>query len=138
MGRGPGKAMSESTPDPDKFSDKMETVVADHRRFISEFEKSLASAAHFIELADSSMETEPENTVTMLRQIREIDLVGHIRRLAEEFDGMQSFLIASPMEGETGSFREDLAALADDYETLNEEANSQLDRIDRLIGALDA
>lgn len=116
-----------------EFGEKLATLLDDHRRFIGQFEQSLRNARHFIALADRSMEREPEDTIAMLNQIREIDLLGYLQRLAEEFDTVRASLATSPFWSDIGSFNEDLEELAARYEELQEEAASQLNGIQALL-----
>lgn len=124
--------MSES-PESAEFGEKLETLLDDHRRFVEQFEQSLKNARHFIALADRSMEQEPEDTIAMLNQIREIDLLGYLQRLSEEFDAVRASLATSPFWQAAGPFNEDLDRLASRYEALQEEAASQLNGIDALL-----
>src|SRR3972149_4422522 len=101
-----------------EFSEKLESLLESHRRFAAEFEQSLGNARHFIALADRAMEQEPEDTVSMLNQIREIDLLGHLQRLAEEFESVRATLAASPFWQDARGFDGELDDLADRYETL--------------------
>jgi cytochrome c556 len=119
--------------DANEFGAKLETLLDDHRRFIAQFEQSLKNAGHFIALADRSMEQEPEDTVAMLNQIREIDLLGYLQRLAEEFDTVRASLATSPFWKDAASFATDLDDLATRYEALQEEAASQLNGIDAIL-----
>jgi hypothetical protein len=127
------KLTSFDSPDSAEFGEKLEALLNDHRRFIDQFEQSLRNARHFIALADRSMESEPEDTIAMLNQIREIDLLGYLQRLAEEFDAIRASLAASPFWQEAGLFSGELDELAARYEALQEEAASQLNGIDALL-----
>ena len=119
-----------------EFSEKLESLLESHRRFAAEFEQSLGNARHFIALADRAMEKEPEDTVSMLNQIREIDLLGHLQRLAEEFESVRATLAASPFWEDARGFDGELDDLADRYETLQREASEQLHGIERLLNAV--
>jgi len=130
---GPADTMIPESHDAVEFGDKLETLLNDHRRFIDQFEQSLRNARHFIALADRSMEQEPEDTIAMLNQIREIDLLGYLQRLAEEFDAVRATLAASPFWKEARSFNVDLDDLASRYERLQEEAASQLNGIEAIL-----
>jgi hypothetical protein len=120
------------------FGRKLKALVSDHGRFIADFENSLKNAGHFLALADRAMEKEPESTVDMLQQIREIDLLGHLQRLSEEFDGLRSALAASPYWGESEAYQAELERLSERYDALQGEAVNQLGRIDTLLQALHA
>jgi ribosomal protein L16 Arg81 hydroxylase len=118
------------------FTAKLEALLENHRQFASEFARSLENARHFIALADRSMEQEPEDTISMLNQIREIDLLGHLQRLAEEFQGVRGFLSASPYWSEARAFAGELEELAERYETLQKEAAEQLNSIEVLLNGM--
>jgi len=120
------------------FGRKLKSLVTSHRRFIEQFEHSLKSSKHFLSLADRSMEHEPESTIDMLQQIREIDLLGHLQRLSEEFDGLRGALAASPYWSESESYQAELSNLAERYEAMQSEAADQLSRIDTLLQVLHA
>lgn len=122
--------------DADEFSDKLETLLDTHRRFVAEFEQSLRNARNFIALADRSMESEPEDTVSMLNQIREIDLLGHLQRLSEEFESVRGTLSASPYWENAQSFNDELEDLSDRYENLQQDASEQLNSIEHLLNAM--
>ena len=120
------------------FGRKLKALVSSHRRFIVDFENSLKNAGHFLALADRALEQEPESTVDLLRQIREIDLLGHLQRLSEEFDGLRSALATSPFWGESAVYQAELEQLSERYDALQREAVNQLSRIDTLLQALEA
>ena len=128
--------MKSHSHDADEFSDKLETLLETHRRFIAEFEQSLRNARHFVALANRSMESEPEDTVSMLNQIREIDLLGHLQRLAEEFESVRGTLAASPFWEDAQGFSEELDDLADRYENLQQDAAEQLNSIEHLLNVM--
>ena len=74
------------------LTEKVETYLDFHGRVVAEFERSLGNARHFLELATLSLEREAETTVTMLEQIREIDISGHLAAQFEEFKEMTEML----------------------------------------------
>ena len=74
-----------SVEDQEDFIEKMNAFMEAHRRTIADFGRSLANSAQFLKLADKSMEQEPEETESMLEQIKEIDLVGHLSHQYEEY-----------------------------------------------------
>ena len=121
-----------------EFGRKLKSLVSSHRRFIADFENSLKNAGHFLALADRALEQEPESTVHLLQQIREIDLLGHLQRLSEEFDGLRSALATSPFWGEGAAYQSELERLSERYDALQGKAVSQLSRIDTLLQALEA
>lgn len=119
------------------FGRKVKALVSSHRRFIADFENSLKNSGHFLALADRALEQEPESTVDMLQQIREIDLLGHLQRLSEEFDGLRGALAMSPYWGEGEPYLTELERLSERYDALQGEAVNQLSQIDTLLQALD-
>lgn len=125
--------MIKNARDLEEFGVKLETLIEDHRRFIVQFEQSLRKARHFITLADRSMEGEPEDTISMLNQIREIDLLGYLQKLAEEFEMVRTTLATSPYWEDARSFTPDLDDVASRYETLQAEAADQLGGIEALL-----
>ena len=129
--------MTNQPLDQESLSRKLESLLADHRRFVSEFESSLTNAGNFIQIADVAMEREPEATVEMLNQIRDIDLLGHVRNLIAEFDAVQGFVFASPLAHEEERFRPEIAGLAADYEDLEQRAKDQLNTISTILDTLD-
>ena len=111
-----------------------------HRRIVSDFERSLKNSRQFIKLAHRSLEREPQNTVHMLEQILEIDLLGHVTRQFEEFESVLARLPpdlagsepAAPDEG--AQFQ----SLRLRYEDLLRDAESQAEEIQKLLSALTA
>jgi hypothetical protein len=123
--------------DPQEFSEKMAAFVGAHRRIVADFGRSLANSRHFIRLADRSMEREPEETVTLLEQIKEIDLLGHLSGQYEEYRNIAGFFL--PGEGPPEHESPLLAQVADlqrEYEALLEEAEGQMEAIDKLLNTL--
>lgn len=123
--------------DREEFSEKMATFVGTHRRIVDDFERSLANARHFIQLADRSMEREPDETVAMLEQIREIDLLHHLTIQYEEYRNIAGFFV--PAEGEPEHDSPLISAVADlqhQYEGLLAEAEGQMETIEKLLTTL--
>lgn len=123
--------------DREEFSEKMATFVGTHRRIVADFQRSLANAQHFIELANRSQEREPEETVTMLEQIREIDLLHHLNVQYEEYRNIAGFFV--PEEGAPEHDSPLIGAVADlqhQYEALVEEAEGQMEAIETLLTTL--
>jgi hypothetical protein len=120
-----------------EFGRKLKSLVSSHRRFITDFENSLKNSGRFLALADRALEQEPESTVDLLQQIREIDLLGHLQRLSEEFDGLRGALATSPFWGESAAHQAELERLSERYEALQAEAVNQLSRIETLLQALE-
>ena len=121
-----------------EFGRKLKSLVSSHRRFIADFENSLKNAGHFLALADRALEREPESTVHLLQQIREIDLLRHLQRLSEEFDGLHGALAMSPFWGASAAYQAELEKLSERYDALQDEAANQVSHIDTLLQALTA
>ena len=119
------------------FADRLTTLLGDHRRFVAEFEGSLSNAGQFIALADRAMEHEPEDTASMLAQILEIDLLGHVQKLSEEFQSVRGFLASSPFEDEAGGYAEEMSSIEERYDALEQQAAQQVERIETLLRVLE-
>lgn len=120
--------------DRQEFSEKMTAFVGTHRRIVADFERSLANSRHFIRLADRSSEREPEETVMMLEQIKEIDLLGHLSAQYDEYRNIAGLL--PPEDGapqQDSPLTAEVAELQTQYEALLEEAEGQMEAIDRLL-----
>ena len=74
------------------FEERARAFLLVHRRIVADFERSLKNARHFIKLAGRSLEREPEATITMLEQVREIDLLRHVTHQFEEFQSIAAML----------------------------------------------
>jgi len=123
--------------DQQEFTEKMAEFVGTHRRIVADFGRSLANARHFLKLADRSSEREPEETVTMLEQIKEIDLLGHLTNQYEEYRNIAGFVLPAEAPPEHDSpLLIEVADLQRQYEALLEEAEDQMEAIDKLIFAL--
>jgi hypothetical protein len=123
--------------DRQEFSEKMAEFVGTHRRIVADFGRSLANARHFLKLADRSSEREPEETVTMLEQIKEIDLLGRLTNQYEEYQHIAGFVLPAeaPPEHESPLLAQ-VADLRRQYESLLEEAEEQMEAIDKLLFAM--
>lgn len=119
---------------PTAITDRLEQFLAAQDRIVGDFERSLRNAKHFIELAGVSLEREPEHTETMLEQVMEIDLLGHVTEQFENFQGVAALLSAAegPLETDTGA----LQTVHKRYESLVQEAEAQADRIATLLQTL--
>ncbi|MBI3993943.1 MAG: hypothetical protein HY342_11770 [Candidatus Lambdaproteobacteria bacterium] len=122
---------------PDVLSEKVETFLAFHRRVIRDFRRSLANAAHFIELADKAMEREPDNTVHLINQIREISLLTHLEDQFHEFGQMASMLANMPGGIDRDELREGMVHVKDDYEVLLAQAEDQAEKLAELLNLLE-
>lgn len=119
-----------------KFTEKMIAFVHAHHRIIEEFGRSLASANHFLRLAERSFEKEPLETVSMLEQIREIDLLGNLNSQVDEYRGIAGFLLPpnTPV-GDLG-LQGEVAELETKYEGLLEEAEKQMGQLENILSTL--
>jgi hypothetical protein len=123
--------------DREEFSEKMAAFVGAHRRIVEDFGRSLANARQFIRLADRAMEREPEETVVMLEQIREIDLLGHLSTQFEEYRNIAGFFLPPDAPPEHDSpLLSQVADLQSRYEALLEEASGQMEVIEKLLFTL--
>ena len=122
--------------DRETLSEKLTTFLTTHRRIVDEFERSLKNAQYFLELAQRSMEREPEETVAMLEQIKEIDLLGHLSRQWEEYQNVAGFLkTPNPPLEDDGLLRQS-KHIEGRYEELLRAAEAQLEEGDRLLFSL--
>ena len=83
-----------------EFSENLGAFVRTQRRIVDDFGRSLSNARHFLNLAHRSLEREPDETVTMLQQIREIDLLGHLSHQFDEYRGVAGLLLSPPVPSE--------------------------------------
>ena len=128
--------MSNKTPNLEAFNEKIAAFFDTHQKIIAEFRISMENSQNFLELAKLSAEREPENTVDMLEQIKEIDLFGHLSR---QFDVFQEVAGAIPKNSEDPNIQLQLEKFEDfekQYEDLLEEAESQLELLEQLLAQL--
>jgi hypothetical protein len=119
-----------------EFDEKMTAFLATHQRILGDFGRSLANARHFLKLADRSLQREPEETVSMLEQIREIDLLGHLTRQYEEYRNVTNLLLPPHGSHPDPRLQGDLAELQTRYEGLLEEAAGQMEISGQLLTSL--
>ena len=119
-----------------EFSENLGAFVRTQRRIVDDFGRSLSNARHFLNLAHRSLEREPEETVTMLQQIREIDLLGHLSHQFDEYRGVAGLLLSPPVPSADPDLVGEVAELQQSYEALLEEAEKQTEAIDRLLFSL--
>ena len=113
-----------------------------HHRIVSDFERSLKNARHFIKLADRSLEQEPDGTITMIEQIREIDLLRHVTQEFEEYQTIEAMLppvltLEDPASSAAG-LRGEIKSMRARYESLVQEAESQAEEMEKILSALTA
>ena len=119
-----------------QFAEKMTAFIRAHQKTIEEFGRSLANANHFLRLADRSMEKEPLETVTMLEQIKEIDLLGNLNTQVEEYRGIAGFLLPPNTPVDDLALQGEVAELETKYEGLLEEAEKQMEQLENLLSSL--
>jgi len=134
MARRGSKSPSES------FEERARVFLEAHRRIVSDFERSLKNARHFIKLASRSLEQEQEATIAMLEQVREIDLLRHVTHQSEEFQSVAAMLPPALAQGgesrpEEGAQAE-ITAMRARYAALVQEAEGQAEEIERILSAL--
>ncbi len=119
-----------------QLREKMTAFVQAHQRILDEFGRSLVSANHFLQLADLSMKKEPLETVSMLEQIREIDLLGNLNSQVEEYRGIAGLLLPPNSPAGDPALQGDVAELEIKYEGLLEEAEKQMEQLGILLSTL--
>ena len=123
--------------EPQEITEKMAQFIGTHRRILDDFARSLANADHFLQLAERSLEREPEETVALLEQIREIDLLGNLGLQGEEFRNIASLFLPQDAAGADESpLVAQIAELQTRYEGLVEEAERQMAVIEKLLFTL--
>ena len=117
-----------------EITDRLDAFILTQQRIVADFDRSLRNARHFIDLSGVSLEQEPDSTETLLEQVMEIDLLGHVTEQFENFQSVSALLAAAqgPPESETGA----LADVQKRYEALVQEAESQAERISTLLTTL--
>lgn len=121
--------------DVDALRERLAAFLASQQQILSEFQRSLANARHFVELANLSMEKEPENTATMLKQLQDIGLADHLETQFENFEAMERNLpLVSRME-ETATQEGEWEDVRTKYGELLEEAARQTKETEFLLHA---
>lgn len=115
------------------LSEKLNQFILTHQQIIGDFGRSLANSAHFIVLANRSVEKEPLETVTMLEQIKEIDLLGNLSNQLDEFRGVAGLLMPHNTPLDDLALQGEVAELETKYEGLLEEAEKQMQQIEALL-----
>ena len=118
------------------FEERLESFLAMQQRIVADFERSLANARRFIELARVAISREPDETAAMLEQVREIDLLRHVGEQFENFQSIAAMLADAqgpPGSGPQGGM---IANLRKRYEALLQEAEAQAERIATTIGGM--
>ena len=126
------------------LTEKMSAYLESHLKITADFERSLSNSRHYVELAELAKDKEPGETVTMLEQIQEIDLLGHLQSQMEAFEEVSSLLnTGGDSEGEgleSGVLEEggpegigQMQELRDRYDLMLEEAEEQQEAIAELM-----
>ena len=125
-----------SAENPVSFETKVKAFLKAHQKIVDEFENSLSNANQFLELATISVEKEPLETLSMLEQIREIDLLGHLTRQYEEYQNVAGFFTSAEPQVEIEDLKAQLGAVLSRYQSLMHQAEGQMERIEELLGTL--
>ena len=129
--------MSEEThPNLGAFHDKISAYLESHQKIVGEFHTSINNAQNFLELAKLSIEQEPENTIEMLEQIKEIDLLGHLTRQFEAFQEVTSAIPVNSQDPGVKLQLEKFEDLENQYEGLLEQAEAQMELLELLLAQL--
>lgn len=119
-----------------QFSEKMIAFVHAHHRILEEFGRSLANSNHFLQLAGRALEKEPLETVSMLEQIKEIDLLGNLNTQFDEYRGIAGLLLPPNTPVDNLALQGEVAELESKYEGLLEEAEKQMERLEVMLSTL--
>jgi membrane-bound lytic murein transglycosylase B len=121
-------------PDTPTLLEKAQSFLEFHRKVVADFERSLANARHFINLAGQAVEHEPENTVAMIEQIQEIDLLGHLSKQYEEFQQMAAQL--STLKVDENRVQASVTSVREQYEEILAEAEEQAGIMDVMLASV--
>ena len=122
------------TTDTPTLLEKAQTFLEFHRKVVGDFERSLANARHFINLASQAVEQEPENTVAMIEQIQEIDLVSHLTKQYEEFQHMTGQL--DSLKVDEKRIQASISTLREQYEEIMAEAEEQAGIMEVMLASM--
>ncbi len=115
------------------IDEKVAAYLDTHRKIAGDFERSLRNARHYVELAEVTKDKEPAETVTMLEQIREIDLLGHLRNQLDAFEEISGLLGAGEPDGEEPEGSHNIQEMRARYDLMMEEAEEQEQAITELM-----
>ena len=115
------------------INEKVAAYLETHRKIAGDFERSLRNARHYVELAEVAKDKEPAETVTMLEQIREIDLRGHLQTQFNAFKEISSLLGPEEPDGEQPEGPDKIQEMRDRYDLMLEEAEEQEQAITELM-----
>lgn len=122
------------TTDTPTLLDKAQAFLEFHRKVVADFDRSLANARHFINLAGQAVEQEPENTVAMIEQIQEIDLIGHLSKQYEEFQQMAAQL--NTLKVDENRVLASISTVREQYEEILAEAEEQAGVMEVMLASL--
>jgi hypothetical protein len=122
---------------PDVLTEKVDSFLVFHHRVIGDFRRSLANAGHFIGLAGKAMEREPDNTIHLINQIREIGLLSHLEDQFHEFEQMAAMLSHMPGGIDNDELREGIDTIKNDYEVLLGQAEEQAEKLAEMLNLLE-
>jgi hypothetical protein len=133
--------MARREPSPiEAFETRAREYLLVHRRIAGDFERSLKNARQFIKLASRSLEQEPDGTIQMLEQIREIDLLGHVTQQYDEYQGVMALLPQDLVQGDPtlpdSRVQSEIKAMRARYEAIVQEAESQAEDLEKILSAL--
>lgn len=121
------------------LTEKVSAYLETHHNITTEFERSLRTARHYVELAKLARDKEPAETATLLEQIQEIDLLGHLQTQLEAFEDITGLLqsgeeTAGEESGgeETGEI-DQIQEIRNRYDVMLEEAEDQQEVISELM-----
>ena len=116
------------------LTEKVTAYLETHQKITADFERSLQNARHFVELAKISTDKEPAETVTMLEQIQEIDLLGHLQAQLDAFEEISGLLDKDEeLELEESGEMDRKQEIRNRYDLMLEEAEDQQNTIAELI-----
>lgn len=122
------------TADTPTLLEKAQTFLEFHRKVVADFERSLANARHFINLAGQAVEQEPEDTVAMIEQIQEIDLLGHLSKQYEEFQQMAASL--NTLKVDEHRVLASVTVVREQYEEILAEAEEQAGIMEVMLASM--
>ena len=129
--------MNDTTiPNLDALHDKVTSYLDTHERILGEFRVSMDNAQNFLELAKLSADREPENTVIMLEQIKEIDLFGHLTRQYEVFREVTDMIPSGSDDPSTQLQAERFEDLDLQYEAMLADAEAKTEQLEQLLAQL--
>lgn len=121
------------------LTEKVSAYLENHRKITIDFERSLRNSRHYVELAKLARDKEPVEAETLLEQLREIDLLGHLQTQLEAFEDISGFFQTGEDSAEEESGGENteqtdrLQEIRERYDVMLEEAEDQQEAISELM-----